>query len=78
MKYYSINILDVIYRVKNEITNNLPTRFQNVCVEMNEQELCESNMSKFMFLFRQAAGMFILNNTGYTPENFQVKINPIV
>ena len=75
MKYYSINILDVIYRVKNEITNSLPTRFQNVCVEMNEQELCESNMSKFMFLFRQAAGMFILNNTGYTPENFQVKIN---
>lgn len=77
MRHYKLNIKNVVYRVLNDSTYNLPTSFNNVCVEMDEDKLALSDDKKKDFLFMNAAGMFILNTTGYTPENFTYEVKPL-
>lgn len=58
-----VNIKNITYRVKNESTSNLPTSYDNVALEVSGYD---------DFEMRSQAGMFIMNQTGYTPEDFQL------
>lgn len=70
MKFYKFNIFNVVYRVMNDVLLDLPTSFTNVCIEMERDDN--------EFLFRQAAGMYIMNQTGYTPDNFDIEVTPMI
>lgn len=54
----------VTYRVKNEMTDSLPTQFTDIYLEF------ESEPTDWMI--QSEVGMYIMNKTGYTPEHFVV------
>ena len=56
----------VTYRVKDDITSNLPTQFSDVCLEF------EDAVEPTDWMIQNAVGMYIMNMSGYTPEHFVV------
>ena len=67
-QFIVMNIKDVSYRVKNESTEGLPKEFNNVCIELEE------GVEVTDWMLKNSVGMFIMNTTGYTPENFMYEI----
>ena len=68
-QFIVVNIKGVSYRVKNENTKSLPKEFDNVCIEIEE------GVEVTDWMLKNSIGMFIMNTTGYTPENFKFDIN---
>ena len=59
-------VKNVTYRVKNEFTNNLPTQFSDICLDLPDE------IKPTDFMIQNMVGMYIMNMTGYTPEHFVV------
>ena len=68
-QFVVVNINEVSYRVKNENTEGLPREFKNVCIEIEE------GVKVTDWMLKNSVGLFIINTTGYTPENFKFEIN---
>lgn len=66
MTYIVENVKHITYRVKNDITSNLPTQFSDVYLEF------EDGVELTDWMVQNAVGMYIMNKTGYTPEHFVV------
>ena len=64
MIYIVKKVTDVTYRVKNEMTNNLPTQFTDIHLEFNREPT--------YWMIQNEVGLYIMNTTGHTPEYFVV------
>lgn len=66
MTYIVEKVENIVYRVKNAYTNNLPTRLTDVYLEFDD------GIEPTDWMVQNAVGLYIMNLTGYTPETFVV------
>ena len=67
MTYIVEKVNHIVYRVKNEITRNLPTQLSDVYLEFADDVEEPTD-----WMIQNAVGLYIMNMTGYTPETFVV------
>lgn len=70
-QFIVVNIKGVSYRVKNDNTEGLPKEFNNICIELEE------GVEVTDWMLKNSVGMFIINTTGYTPENFTYEVKSL-
>lgn len=67
MTYILEKVDHIVYRVKNDITRNLPTQLSDVYLEFADDVEEPTD-----WMIQNAVGLYIMNLTGYTPETFVV------